>query len=64
MITNPNKLSLGCILNGEVVQNSNTEDMIFDIPTIISFLSQGTTLSPGTVILTGTLSPLVEVLNS
>ncbi len=36
------------------MQNSTTSDMIFDIPTLISFLSEGTTLLPGTVILTGT----------
>jgi len=53
-IPNPNKLRLGCTLNGQVVQDSNTEDMIFDVPTIIEFLSQGTTLAAGTVILTGT----------
>ncbi|HIJ65136.1 MAG TPA: 5-carboxymethyl-2-hydroxymuconate isomerase, partial [Candidatus Hydrogenedentes bacterium] len=31
-----------------------TSDMIFDVPTLVSFLSQDTTLAPGTVILTGT----------
>ena len=41
-------------LNGDVVQDGSTADMIFDVPTLISFLSQGTTLLPGTVILTGT----------
>jgi len=53
-IPNPNRLQLSCVLNDQTVQKSNTEDMIFDVPTIIEFLSQGTTLSPGTVILTGT----------
>ena len=42
------------ILNGERVQNSNTADMIFDVPAIIEYLSGSTTLVPGTVILTGT----------
>ncbi|KAI8913147.1 5-oxopent-3-ene-1,2,5-tricarboxylate decarboxylase [Powellomyces hirtus] len=41
-------------LNGKTMQSSRTADMIFDIPSLISFLSQGTTLLPGTVILTGT----------
>jgi 2-keto-4-pentenoate hydratase/2-oxohepta-3-ene-1,7-dioic acid hydratase in catechol pathway len=41
-------------LNGQIVQDGNTNLMIFDTPTLISFLSQDTTLLPGTVILTGT----------
>mmetsp|Transcript_32174 Transcript_32174/g.94010 ORF Transcript_32174/g.94010 Transcript_32174/m.94010 type:complete len:229 (-) Transcript_32174:86-772(-) len=53
-IPDPNTLELSCTLNGEVLQKSNTRDMIFNVPQIISFLSQGTTLLPGTVILTGT----------
>jgi 2-keto-4-pentenoate hydratase/2-oxohepta-3-ene-1,7-dioic acid hydratase in catechol pathway len=36
------------------MQDSNTADMIFDVPTLIEFLSGSTTLLPGTVILTGT----------
>ena len=43
-------------LNGATVQDSTTADMIFDVPQLISFLSEGTTLLPGTVILTGTPS--------
>ena len=42
------------MLNGEVMQSSNTKDMIFDVPALISFLSEDTTLLPGTVIMTGT----------
>lgn len=53
-LPDPNKLRIRTILNGEVVQDWNTDDMIFDVPTIIAFLSQSTTLLPGTVILTGT----------
>lgn len=53
-ITNPNALGIKTILNGEAVQDWNTNDMIFDVPTIIAFLSASTTLLPGTVILTGT----------
>ncbi|TLD68967.1 5-carboxymethyl-2-hydroxymuconate isomerase [Phragmitibacter flavus] len=55
-IPNPNALRIQTILNGEVMQDSNTADMIFDIPTLIEFLSGSTTLLPGTVILTGTPS--------
>jgi 2-keto-4-pentenoate hydratase/2-oxohepta-3-ene-1,7-dioic acid hydratase in catechol pathway len=53
-IDNPNGLDIKSQLNGKTVQQSNTSDMIFDVPTLISFLSQDTTLLPGTVILTGT----------
>lgn len=53
-ITNPNVLGIRTILNGETVQDWNTNDMIFDVPALIEFLSGSTTLLPGTVILTGT----------
>jgi len=53
-IDNPDNLDIKSRLNGQTVQRSNTSDMIFDVPTLISFLSQDTTLLPGTVILTGT----------
>jgi 2-keto-4-pentenoate hydratase/2-oxohepta-3-ene-1,7-dioic acid hydratase in catechol pathway len=53
-IPNPNALRISTLLNGERVQDSNTSDMIFDIPALIEYLSGSTTLVPGTVILTGT----------
>jgi 2-keto-4-pentenoate hydratase/2-oxohepta-3-ene-1,7-dioic acid hydratase in catechol pathway len=53
-ISNPNELSIKTVLNGETLQDWNTNDMIFDVPTLIEFLSGSTTLAPGTVILTGT----------
>ena len=53
-ITNPNALSISTRLNGEVMQDWTTSDMIFDVPTLIEFLSSSTKLLPGTVILTGT----------
>jgi len=53
-LSNPNNLTIKTILNGETMQDSSTSDMIFDVPMLISFLSEGTTLLPGTVILTGT----------
>lgn len=53
-IPNPNALALKTVLNGETVQDWNTSDMIFDVPTLIAFLSGSTTLEAGTVILTGT----------
>jgi 2-keto-4-pentenoate hydratase/2-oxohepta-3-ene-1,7-dioic acid hydratase in catechol pathway len=53
-IPNPNALGIKTILNGQAVQDWNTNDMIFDVPTLIEFLSADTTLLPGTVIITGT----------
>ena len=53
-ITDPNALNIKTILNGNVMQDWSTSDMIFDVPELIRSLSQGTTLLPGTVILTGT----------
>lgn len=53
-IPDPQQLKLRSRVNGEIRQDWNTNDMIFDVATIISFLSGSTTLQPGTVILTGT----------
>jgi 2-keto-4-pentenoate hydratase/2-oxohepta-3-ene-1,7-dioic acid hydratase in catechol pathway len=53
-IPNPNALKIKTVLNGQTVQDWNTDDMIFDVPALIEFLSGSTTLLPGTVILTGT----------
>ncbi|KAF4965015.1 hypothetical protein FZEAL_10812 [Fusarium zealandicum] len=54
LIPDPAKLHMRGIKNNKVVQNSGIDDLIFSIPKIISWLSQGTTLPPGTVIITGT----------
>ncbi|MEM8681699.1 MAG: fumarylacetoacetate hydrolase family protein [Planctomycetota bacterium] len=54
VIEDPNQLSIKTTLNGEVMQDWTTSDMIFDVPALIEFLSGSTTLLPGTVILTGT----------
>ena len=53
-IPNPNALAIRTVVSGEALQDCNTSDMIFDVPTLIEFLSGSTTLLPGTVILTGT----------
>ncbi|WP_047154349.1 fumarylacetoacetate hydrolase family protein [Aneurinibacillus tyrosinisolvens] len=50
----PVHLNIQCRVNGEVRQNSNTELLIFDIPTIIKTVSAGITLQPGDIIATGT----------
>ena len=41
-------------LNGEVMQSSNTIELVFDVPTLIAWITQGLTLEPGDIILTGT----------
>lgn len=55
-IGRPDNLSIGLSVNGEVRQNGNTSQMIFDIPTLIESLSAGLTLEPGDLIATGTPS--------
>ncbi|MDT7532028.1 fumarylacetoacetate hydrolase family protein [Sphingobium sp. SA2] len=47
-------LDLKCWVNGELRQDANTSDLIFDVPTLIETLSAGLTLQPGDVIATGT----------
>lgn len=53
-IPDPQKLEIKCILNGKVMQESNTSFMIFPIDYIISHISEVFTLEPGDVISTGT----------
>lgn len=50
----PDQLQIRTYVNGEVRQHSNTSDMIFSCPAIISYISRHMTLQPGDVILTGT----------
>ena len=51
---NYDDLLLQTKLNGEVVQSQRTKDLIFDVATIVSYLSRYVTLEPGDVIFTGT----------
>ena len=53
-ITDPHKLSIKLVLNGQTMQDSNTDQLIFGVPALIEFLSQSITLEPGDVIATGT----------
>ena len=53
-ITDPQTLGIRTLVNGETVQDWNTDDMIFSVAQIIAFLSGSNTLPAGTVILTGT----------
>ena len=53
-VGDPSALSLRTTVNGETVQEAGTDLLIFDIPTLISVVSEFATLEPGDVILTGT----------
>jgi len=56
VIPDPSKLQLKTFVNGEERQATPTSDLLFTIPQIIRHLSRGTTLRPGTAIMTGTPS--------
>ena len=53
-LPDPSVIHLQTILNGETMQDGRADDMIFTIAEIVAYLSQGTTLEAGTVIMTGT----------
>lgn len=53
-VGDPQNLAVRCLVNGEVQQDGNTSQMIFDIPTLVSFISETITLEPGDCIATGT----------
>lgn len=53
-IPNPHKLDLWLKLNGEIKQQSNTSDFVFNVPQVVSYISQFMSLLPGDIISTGT----------
>lgn len=53
-VEDPNNLELWLTVNGETMQTGNTSDLIFDIPTLVSYISQFMTLLPGDIVSTGT----------
>jgi 2-keto-4-pentenoate hydratase/2-oxohepta-3-ene-1,7-dioic acid hydratase in catechol pathway len=53
-ILNPHDLAIKSTINGEIRQNANTKEMVFNIPTLIATLSSVVTLEPGDIIATGT----------
>lgn len=53
-IQDPHNLDIRIEINGEVLQNSNTRELIFKIPDLIAFLSSVFTLEPGDIVSTGT----------
>ncbi|KAJ6442216.1 fumarylacetoacetate hydrolase family protein [Purpureocillium lavendulum] len=54
LMPDPSKFRVRGLKNGEVLQDCGTDDLIFSVPKLVSFLSQGTTLPAGTIIITGT----------
>jgi len=50
----PDNLRVQCWVNGELRQDGQTKDLIFDVPTLIATISAGMTLNPGDIIATGT----------
>jgi 2-keto-4-pentenoate hydratase/2-oxohepta-3-ene-1,7-dioic acid hydratase in catechol pathway len=53
-VPDPQVLGIRAILNGEVMQDSSTSNMVFGVADVVSFVSQGITLEPGDLIITGT----------
>jgi 2-keto-4-pentenoate hydratase/2-oxohepta-3-ene-1,7-dioic acid hydratase in catechol pathway len=53
-IADPHALNIRLTLNGELMQNSNTRELIFKIPELVAFLSSVVTLEPGDIVATGT----------
>lgn len=53
-VRNPHKLAIRTWLNGQLMQDSNTANLVFGVPALVEFLSQTITLEPGDLIATGT----------
>jgi 2,4-didehydro-3-deoxy-L-rhamnonate hydrolase len=53
-VPDPQSLPIRAVLNGEVLQDSNTSNMVFGVAEIVAFVSQAITLEPGDLIITGT----------
>jgi 5-oxopent-3-ene-1,2,5-tricarboxylate decarboxylase/2-hydroxyhepta-2,4-diene-1,7-dioate isomerase len=61
-VPDPTSLGLRTFVNGQLTQQGNTRDLVFDIPYLIEYLSAFMTLSPGDLILTGTPEGVVNVM--
>jgi 2,4-diketo-3-deoxy-L-fuconate hydrolase len=55
-VDDPDDLPISCLINGELMQSSRTSKLIFDVPTLISYISHHVTMLPGDVLFTGTPS--------
>lgn len=53
-IPDPHALAIRCLLNGDEMQRASTAEMVFDVDSLIAFITQGITLEPGDLIATGT----------
>ncbi|XP_035496410.2 fumarylacetoacetate hydrolase domain-containing protein 2A isoform X2 [Scophthalmus maximus] len=53
-VTDPHNLGIRCLVNGDTVQSSNTDQMIFKTAALVAWVSKFVTLTPGDVFLTGT----------
>ncbi|MEL0624017.1 fumarylacetoacetate hydrolase family protein [Marinomonas arenicola] len=60
-VKDPHNLMLRTYINGELKQEGNTKDLVFNIPHLIAYLSDIMTLSPGDMIFTGTPEGLADV---
>lgn len=62
-IPDPHNVDLWCSINEKMVQKGNTSDLLFDIPTLINFISQYMTLEPNDLILTGSMPGMGPVVH-
>jgi 2-keto-4-pentenoate hydratase/2-oxohepta-3-ene-1,7-dioic acid hydratase in catechol pathway len=62
-VFDPSAVRIRALVNGEVKQDALTSDMVFDVATLVSFMSHVMTLVPGDVILTGTPSGVGPIVN-
>ncbi|HLP15867.1 MAG TPA: fumarylacetoacetate hydrolase family protein, partial [Bacteroidota bacterium] len=62
-IAQPVHLKIECRVNGRIRQRSNTEHLVFDIPTLIEYISKDIVLNPCDVISTGTPQGIDEILH-
>jgi 2,4-didehydro-3-deoxy-L-rhamnonate hydrolase len=53
-VDGPDDLAIRCVVNGAEMQSSRTSNLIFDVPTLVSYISDHVTMLPGDVIFTGT----------
>lgn len=60
LVSNPDNLDIGCWVNGEQRQGSNTNDLIFDCAELVSYCSSTITLKPGDIIFTGTPAGVIQ----
>jgi acylpyruvate hydrolase len=59
-VGDPGKLTLKLWVNGTVLQESNTDQLIYDVPRLLSFLSEVFTVEPGDIVATGTPGGLAK----